>query len=172
MLIHTYIQLSFLMEKIILSCFSVFRFFSLDAVVPSCHDWFVLLPCPRSMLYKHRRPRRRCCCCFIFSLVCNNQFHSSILFYFRWQGSELQLPFQACLKVEKFGDLILKATEPQMVLFNIYDDWLKTISSYTAFSRLILILRALHVNQVCWVRFLCWCSPTCTGRWILSVHVW
>ena len=49
-------------------------------------------------------------------------------------------------QVEKFGDLILKATEPQMVLFNIYDDWLKTISSYTAFSRLILILRALHVN--------------------------
>ena len=34
-------------------------------------------------------------------------------------------------KVEKFGDLILKATEPQMVLFNLYDDWLKTISSYT-----------------------------------------
>ena len=61
--------------------------------------------------------------------------------------SELQLPFQACLKVEKFGDLILKATEPQMVLFNLYDDWLKTISSYTAFSRLILILRALHVNN-------------------------
>lgn len=26
------------------------------------------------------------------------------------KGSELQLPFQACLKVEKFGDLILKAT--------------------------------------------------------------
>jgi pre-mRNA-processing factor 8 len=61
-------------------------------------------------------------------------------------GSDLQLPFQAALKVEKFGDLILKATEPQMVLFNIYDDWLKTVSSYTAFSRLILILRALHVN--------------------------
>lgn len=63
------------------------------------------------------------------------------------KGSELQLPFQACLKIEKFGDLILKATEPQMVLFNIYDDWLKSISSYTAFSRLILILRALHVNN-------------------------
>ena len=63
------------------------------------------------------------------------------------KGSELQLPFQACMKIEKFGDLILKATEPQMVLFNIYDDWLKTISSYTAFSRLILILRALHVNN-------------------------
>ena len=39
-----------------------------------------------------------------------------------------------------------QATEPQMVLFNIYDDWLKTISSYTAFSQLVLILRALHVN--------------------------
>jgi len=63
------------------------------------------------------------------------------------KGSELLLPFQACLKVEKFGDLILKAIEPQMVLFNLYDDWLKSISSYTAFSRLILILRALHVNN-------------------------
>jgi len=63
------------------------------------------------------------------------------------KGSELQLPFQACLKIEKFGDLILRATSPQMVLFNLYDDWLKTVSSYTAFSRLILILRALHVNN-------------------------
>lgn len=35
------------------------------------------------------------------------------------KGSELALPFQAALKVEKFGDLILRATEPQMVLFNI-----------------------------------------------------
>eukprot|EP00941_MAST-03F_sp_MAST-3F-sp1_P001836 g1836.t1 len=63
------------------------------------------------------------------------------------KGSELQLPFQACLKIQKFGDLILKAIEPQMLLFNIYDDWLKTISSYTAFSRLILILRGLHVDN-------------------------
>eukprot|EP01094_Clydonella_sp_ATCC50884_P020124 TRINITY_DN4106_c0_g1_i1.p2 TRINITY_DN4106_c0_g1~~TRINITY_DN4106_c0_g1_i1.p2 ORF type:complete len:2322 (-),score=1069.03 TRINITY_DN4106_c0_g1_i1:351-7316(-) len=63
------------------------------------------------------------------------------------KGSELQLPFQACLKIEKFGDLILNALEPQMCLFNLYDDWLKTISSYTAFSRLILILRALHVHN-------------------------
>jgi pre-mRNA-processing factor 8 len=62
------------------------------------------------------------------------------------KGSDLQLPFQACLKIEKLGDLVLKATEPQMVLFNLYDDWLQSISSYTAFSRLILILRALHVN--------------------------
>jgi len=61
-------------------------------------------------------------------------------------GSELQLPFQSVLKIEKFGDLVLKATENQMVLFNLYDDWLSTISSYTAFSRLVLILRALHVN--------------------------
>jgi pre-mRNA-processing factor 8 len=33
-----------------------------------------------------------------------------------------------------------------MVLFNLYDDWLKTISAYTAFSRLILILRAMHID--------------------------
>lgn len=33
-----------------------------------------------------------------------------------------------------------------MLLFNLYDDWLSSISSFTAFSRLILILRALHNN--------------------------
>jgi pre-mRNA-processing factor 8 len=61
------------------------------------------------------------------------------------KGSELQLPFQSLLKIEKLGDLVLKATEPHMVIFNIYDDWLRSISSYVAFSRLILILRAMHV---------------------------
>ena len=29
----------------------------------------------------------------------------------------------------------------------VADDWLKSISSYTAFSRLILLLRGLHVNN-------------------------
>ena len=38
----------------------------------------------------------------------------------------LSLPHVA-IKLEKFGDLILQATEPQMVLFNLYDDWLRTV---------------------------------------------
>lgn len=29
----------------------------------------------------------------------------------------------------------------------LLDDWLKSISSYTAFSRVILLLRGLHVNN-------------------------
>lgn len=61
--------------------------------------------------------------------------------------SELRLPFHASMKIDKLQELVLKSTEPQMVLFNLFDDWLKTISSYTAFSRLILLLRALDVNQ-------------------------
>ena len=31
-------------------------------------------------------------------------------------------------------------------MFNLYDDWVNSVSVYTAFSRLILILRSLHVN--------------------------
>merc|ERR1711976_3401 len=63
------------------------------------------------------------------------------------KGSDLNMPFQSCLKVEKLGDQILRATKPMMILYNLYDDWLKSISSYTAFSRLILILRSLHVSN-------------------------
>ena len=63
------------------------------------------------------------------------------------KGSDLSLPFKAALDIEKLGDLVLRATEPTMVLFNLYDDWLKTHASYTCFSRLILILRALHIDK-------------------------
>ncbi|KAK8799610.1 hypothetical protein WA158_006158 [Blastocystis sp. Blastoise] len=63
------------------------------------------------------------------------------------KGSELQLPFQALLKIEKFADLVLRATENMNVIFNLYDDWTKTINPYTAFSRLILILRSMHIND-------------------------
>ncbi|KAG1812035.1 PRP8 domain IV core-domain-containing protein [Suillus variegatus] len=48
--------------------------------------------------------------------------------------------------MEKFGDLILCVTQPQMVLFSLYDNWLKLVSSYTTFSHLIL-LHGLQVNN-------------------------
>ncbi|KAA0160516.1 hypothetical protein FNF31_04225 [Cafeteria roenbergensis] len=62
------------------------------------------------------------------------------------KGSDLQLPFQSILKVEKLGDMVVQATKPDMLLFNLYDDWLGSISPFTAFTRLVLILRALHVS--------------------------
>ena len=46
------------------------------------------------------------------------------------KGTELQLPFQACVKHELIGDEILKATQPKMLLCNLYDDWTKEISIY------------------------------------------
>lgn len=70
------------------------------------------------------------------------------------KGSELELPFQACLKTENFVNLMkLKAnsTDHQHMVnifsFNVYDDWLKRILSYTAFNRIVLILRAFDVNN-------------------------
>lgn len=62
--------------------------------------------------------------------------------------TELRLPFAASMAIDKLSDTVLKATEPQMLLFNIYDDWLERISSYTAFSRIILLLRGLKTNEV------------------------
>ena len=61
-------------------------------------------------------------------------------------GSELQFPFQSLLKIKKFNEIILKAQISKLVIINLYDDWLKTISSYSAFSRLIIILKAIHIN--------------------------
>ncbi|KAK9911182.1 hypothetical protein M0R45_035103 [Rubus argutus] len=63
------------------------------------------------------------------------------------KASEVERPFRALLKNEKFRELIT-TDQPHHVLFvfKIYDDWLKSNSSYTAFSRMILVLRALDVS--------------------------
>lgn len=63
------------------------------------------------------------------------------------RGSELQLPIHACLTVEKIGDVVAKATESLVDFFNMYDDWLESVSPFTAFTRLVLILRAIHVDE-------------------------
>ncbi|KAH3674624.1 hypothetical protein WICMUC_003170 [Wickerhamomyces mucosus] len=61
--------------------------------------------------------------------------------------AELRLPFAAAIKVDKLQNEVLSATEPKMLLFDLYDDWLETISNHTAFSRLILLFRALSLNE-------------------------
>jgi len=61
-------------------------------------------------------------------------------------GSELQFPLQSLLKIKKINEIVLKAQSSKLVIINLYDDWLKTISSYTAFSRLIIILKAMYIN--------------------------
>ncbi|CAA7056918.1 unnamed protein product [Microthlaspi erraticum] len=59
-----------------------------------------------------------------------------------------ELPLQGLLKMKLFGDVFSDSTKPKMVKFsNIYDDWLESISSYEAFSRLGLILRALSKDK-------------------------
>ncbi|CAI4515271.1 BCE_3a_G0026200.mRNA.1.CDS.1 [Saccharomyces cerevisiae] len=82
--------------------------------------------------------------------------------------TELRLPFSAAMSIDKLSDVVMKATEPQMVLFNIYDDWLDRISSYTAFSRLTLLLRALKTNEES-AKMILLSDPTIT---IKSYHLW
>lgn len=62
--------------------------------------------------------------------------------------SDVIKAFMFSLQVEKFGDLILKATEPQMVLFNLYDDWLKTISSYTVCLLSLSFHRKIRLKRI------------------------
>jgi pre-mRNA-processing factor 8 len=64
------------------------------------------------------------------------------------RGSDLSLPLQSILKLSKVGDLVMQATEPRIVVFNLYDDWAQTTTqSFTCFSRLLLLLRAYHINS-------------------------
>ena len=65
------------------------------------------------------------------------------------KGSDLNMPFQSCLKVEKLGDQILRATKPMMILYNLYDDWLKSISSYSALVRFSVVNFSKHGTIIC-----------------------
>ena len=64
-------------------------------------------------------------------------------------NSEMVFPFQALLNLSKFRDLVDNAQESKLQTdINLYDDWLTISQPTTAFSRLMLILRALLVNPV------------------------
>ncbi|KAK2977981.1 hypothetical protein RJ640_023519 [Escallonia rubra] len=63
------------------------------------------------------------------------------------KASKPLLPLPALLKIPFFDDLVRKAKEPRMFSFRVYDDWLKSVSPGTAFSRLYLILQALDANN-------------------------
>ena len=60
--------------------------------------------------------------------------------------SDLKIPLQSFLKVDQIGDIVLKAMDSKLVSFDAYDDWLRKCSAFTSFSRLLLLLRALHVS--------------------------
>ncbi|GIQ91428.1 pre-mRNA-processing-splicing factor 8, partial [Kipferlia bialata] len=61
------------------------------------------------------------------------------------KGSEMNLPFQAVLLIDVIGEEVLQATKPVLYEHNLYDDWLTYVAPHTAFSRLMLILRALMI---------------------------
>ena len=62
------------------------------------------------------------------------------------RGCSVPFYFGQLLKIERFRDHVLRATESQLTFYCLYDDWLETVSPFTAFSRLILLVRALGVN--------------------------
>ncbi|KAL7718050.1 Pre-mRNA-processing-splicing factor [Entamoeba marina] len=62
------------------------------------------------------------------------------------KDAEMQLPFNAVLQLEKVNAAVSSANENSYLLFNIYDDWTESVSSYTAFHRLVLLLRGLAIN--------------------------
>lgn len=54
------------------------------------------------------------------------------------------LPLQALMQIPRFKEVVQNATEPKLVFFLMYDDWLMEISPAAAFHRLIIILQALR----------------------------
>ncbi len=57
------------------------------------------------------------------------------------------MPFQALTRLPKIRDLVDSATEPKLILFILYDDWLMEISPAMAFRRLMTLLQAFRVNN-------------------------
>ena len=63
------------------------------------------------------------------------------------KGSNLLVPMKALLKVPKLRQLATNAVQSESHMVYIYDDWLNTVSPVTAFYRLVILLRALHVHE-------------------------
>ena len=62
------------------------------------------------------------------------------------KSSLIRIPFQSLVKLNKIRKIIDCSTLNNLLILNLYDDWLKSVSSFTAFSRLLLILKAIKIN--------------------------
>ena len=60
------------------------------------------------------------------------------------KGTDIRLNFQNILKIKKIGNEVISSTCSKMIIFLLYDDWLDSISRFTAFSRIVLILKGLE----------------------------
>ncbi|KNH06334.1 pre-mRNA-processing-splicing factor 8-like protein [Perkinsela sp. CCAP 1560/4] len=63
------------------------------------------------------------------------------------KGSNLLIPLRSLAKVPRLYQLMQKATASETHLVHLYDDWLEQTSHVTAFFRLIIILRAMNINE-------------------------
>jgi len=61
--------------------------------------------------------------------------------------SSFKISFESLLSIKKINEKISDKSICETFFFNLYDDWIKNISPFTAFSRLVLILKGLEFNQ-------------------------
>jgi pre-mRNA-processing factor 8 len=61
--------------------------------------------------------------------------------------SGFKISFESLLGIKKINEKISDKSKSETFFFNLYDDWIKNISPFTAFSRLVLILKGLEINQ-------------------------
>ena len=61
--------------------------------------------------------------------------------------SNFKISFQSLLTLRKINEKISSNKTHETIFFNLYDNWIKSVSPFTAFSRLVLILRGLELNK-------------------------
>ena len=60
--------------------------------------------------------------------------------------SVFKITFKSLLKFKKINEKVQASRGSETIFFNLYDNWLNSVSPFTAFSRLILILKGLEFD--------------------------
>nr|UXY86768.1 splicing factor Prp8 [Cryptomonas paramecium] len=68
--------------------------------------------------------------------------------YIKVKKNFFKIPLESLVKYTKMKNLLDCSKFNGFFMFNLYDNWLKSISSFTAFCRLILILKSFKINNI------------------------
>ena len=63
------------------------------------------------------------------------------------KSSNFKIPFKSLLAIEKINKKDVESKNCETIFSNLYDNWIDSVSSFTAFSRLILILKSIEINK-------------------------
>ncbi|AFP65263.1 splicing factor Prp8 (nucleomorph) [Chroomonas mesostigmatica CCMP1168] len=62
------------------------------------------------------------------------------------KGTEIRVSFQSFLRIKNIANQISNSSSSRLIIYHLYENWLESNTTFTSFSRIILIFRSIEID--------------------------